>query len=243
MADTDSVQGETPEVAVPEGTTEQPSETVEQQVARLVAEKTNEITRKFQSEKDREIAKSQREVADAQRRAQQYQNILSSSKQALGELDPEMAVKVRLAELEAKERLGASFEQQEIQRRKFEETQNAFTQNLRMFIESDGLDPNDKRLDWGTSSEPLLTRQQKVLASVSKIHKDDAKTVDDRIKDRIAEERKEKGLDSVDVAQGAASSKMTAASFARDYNDLDKRAEMIKNVDKIYKDFTEGKIK
>jgi hypothetical protein len=244
------VQGAKPADVVPEGTpsnTEQAS--IEDKVKELVNKQVEEITRKFQSEKDKEIAKAKKETVEAQRRAQQYESVMQASKMALGDLEPDVAAKVRLAELEAKEKQYSLREQEEQTRKNWENTYNSFKTNLAEFVKSEGIDPSDKRIDWGDETEPLLAKQQRILASVVKIHKEDVKTSDQKIQERIkelaAKERKEAGLDSIDLSSGIGITGVTKDKIVAMSKETDpkKRAEILKNVDQIYADWKSGKIK
>jgi len=245
-----NVQGATPTGVVSKETapnTEQVS--MEDKVKELVSKQVEEITRRFQSEKDKEIAKAKRETAEAQHRAKQYESVMQASRIALGDLEPEVAAKVRLAELEAKERHSSVRDQEDLNRKQWEETYTNFRTNLTEFVKSEGIDPTDKRIDWGDETEPLLAKQQRILSSVTKIHKDDIKSTEqkaqERIKELAAKERKEAGLDSIDLSSGIAITGMTRDRIVAMTQETDpaKRRANLKNVDQIFEDWKTGKIK
>lgn len=207
MADEQIVQPD----AVPEGTelpeveaqvTEPPQQQPlsEERIRGIIAEAGEKATREIQSVKD----KARHEVEAAQRRAIQAESTLGVVRGKMSELDPDTASAMRLAELETRDRYYRDREAQEGQVAQYRQTHDAFHQNMNQFITGMGLDPSDKRIDWGTESEPLLAKQEKILASVGKISKETTKSAEEKLrqelKDTEARLRKDLGIDSVDTS-------------------------------------------
>ncbi len=176
-------------------------------IAQKISEATKSYTemveaskRELQSLKD----KHKLELSRAQGEANLHKETFSAFKSNLGEIDPEMSKNLELAEYKAKDRATAIESQREQTNKQQQETIDRFNSNMTQFITDSGLDPNDKRVDWGTEAQTLLEKQQKILASVAKIHKANAKDSEEKqsktLKEEIAKVRKELGLDSVDTS-------------------------------------------
>ena len=188
-----------------EETPEQEQPLTREQVQQLIAEQTEiakEIGRReMQGIKDRE-------VAEAQRRARGAEGTLARVRSQYGNLDPEVRQTLETEELRA--RVG-HYQSQEADDALYQQamaTVNVFEGNLAQFITDMGIDPNDKRINWGDrNSMNLAQRQDIVLKSVTKIHKENTKTAEGKrsqdSKDMEARLRKDLGLDSVDTSASA----------------------------------------
>ncbi|MBU2177560.1 MAG: hypothetical protein KJ556_20910 [Gammaproteobacteria bacterium] len=153
--------------------------------------------REIQSIKD----KSKSEVEAALRRGQVPNKILSQVKTRIQEESPDLAKEIEIAEL--REKVG-HYEGNEIANQT-QQQQAMFAQQfqdqMNQFITTSGVDPKDKKIDWGDDATDYLTKQSRILNSVSKILKsredDIKKTIEQQVKDAETKLRKELGLDSV----------------------------------------------
>jgi hypothetical protein len=213
-------EGATPTVA-PEVTVAQPQplteEVINKRISEAIASATEKATREIQSVKD----KSKAEIERAQNEAKLHRETFSTFKSTLGELEPEVANKLELAELKAKDRAFQSAQQSEQVAKQQQETLEKFNSNMTQFITESGLDPADKRVDWGSDAQTLLDKQAKILASVAKIHKANAKDSSEKqsqlIKDEIAKVRKELNLDSVDTSNSVGIGSSSKADLNKKY--------------------------
>jgi hypothetical protein len=210
-------EGATPTVAPepqPQPLTE---EVINKRISEAIASATEKATREIQSVKD----KSKAEIERAQNEAKLHRETFSTFKSTLGELEPEVANKLELAELKAKDRAFQSAQQSEQVAKQQQETLEKFNSNMTQFITESGLDPTDKRVDWGSDAQTLLDKQAKILASVAKIHKANAKDSSEKqsqlIKDEIAKVRKELNLDSVDTSNSVGIGSSSKADLNKKY--------------------------
>lgn len=197
MTTDNNVQGEKPAGAVQETvSTEQPltKEAVEKMIADAKKEATEETTRKMQSIKDRE-------VAEVKRRFQSGADVPLA--ELTKGLDPDVQKDIELARYRAQEANQSKRQQEEAAREAYEKIKTDFTEGLSEYIQSEGLDTSDKRIDWGKDDESLLTRQKKVLSSITKIKKAEAQKAEENLKkkakDLVDNERKHAGLEQVDM--------------------------------------------
>lgn len=188
--------GETPPQLSDE---ERIAQIVKDEVAKQTAEATELAKREIQSAKD----KARREVETALGRATFAEETTANIERGLGQLDPEQAELIKLkAEKAARDKAEAMGRLGQ-QREQFDQS---FRSNMTQFITSAGLAPDDKRIDWAEDAPTgdYLARQQRILASVTKTQKEDAKTADEKrsseFKDMEAKLRKDLGLDSVDTS-------------------------------------------
>jgi len=79
-----------------------------------------------------------------------------------------------------------------------------FDEQMGQFITNMGIDVNDKRLDKGADAKDYWEKQQRILASVSKIQKENQKDAEEKLtqqqKDFEAKIRKDLGLDTEDTS-------------------------------------------
>ena len=176
----------------------QPS--IEEQITKAMGEQVENMSRKIQSATDKAIGQIRREADSTAKIAED----------ALATMDATFADDAE--ETKPKPRRQDQFRSQLDQRRQQEaavkQTVDAFESNIRQHIVDLGIDPEDKSIDWGDSGNLSLTdRQGKILASVSKIQKDNVKSADDKRKQEFTELeaklRKDLGLDSVDTTTSA----------------------------------------
>jgi len=165
-----------------EPTQEQPltKEVVQQMIAKATTLAREQGRREMQGIKDRE-------VAEAQRRAQLAQERLGQVSTKFREVDPDAA---SLADQSAELQYYRQQSAEEAQRQQIWATIQTFEFNMKQFITDLGIDPNDKRIDWGDpNSQSLNERQGKILKSVGVIKKENDKSKEDRQK-RDSDERK-----------------------------------------------------
>ena len=199
QTDATSKEGE----ALPEGaekqTQEQPltEERIKQIVAEATATATEAAKREIQSAKD----KARREVEDAQARAMLAEDSLAVVEERFKETDPQEA---ELARLRARDLHHTKMDAVTRQRQQAEVFDKSFQENINQFITNAGIDPNDKRIDWGVDARDYLSKQQRILTSVGKIQQENQtktqKTLEDGLsqkqKDFEAKIRKDLGLDT-----------------------------------------------
>lgn len=191
-AETETTQTETQEQTTPQFLTRE-------EVQQMLTEERDKI-----KQSSRDI--SRKEIEDAQRRVGLAEDTLAGYDKGLGQLDPEQAELIRLRAESTAHRRGDA---EEARRQQMTVFDKSFTANMNQFITSAGLDPNDKRIDWAedVTTGDYLAKQQRILASVTKIQKDEAKVADDRrsqeFKDMEDRLRKDLGFDSVDTSTSA----------------------------------------
>jgi len=179
----------------------QPQFLTREEVQQMLAEERERI-----KQSSRDIAR--REIGTARRGQKFAEDTLAGYDTGLGQLDPEQAQSIKAqAELAAYRRKEA----EDAQRQQMATFDKSFHDNITQFITSAGLDPTDKRIDWAEDVQgDYLTKQQRILASVSKAQKEDASSKEEKKKqeaeDVKAKEREE--IDSVDTsASGGAGTK------------------------------------
>lgn len=195
-----------PEVKPPEGEKPQPP-SLEEQIKQLtdkLAEETNLSKREIQSFKDKAL----KEIGDAQARTQLAEESLAGIEAGFKETDPEAAELARLRTSDAQHRRMGTATQQRQQAETFD---RSFQENMNQFITQLGVDPNDKRIDWGTDARDYLSKQQRILTSVTNIQQENLtkaqKTLEDsvtqQIKDAEVRIRKDAGLDTEETGVSA----------------------------------------
>ena len=182
-------------VSVPEKGVEQPL--TEERVAQLIADavkgKSGEIERHFQSVSDKR-------VAQAEFRARQAEARHAAMASTLKGMRPEQVDKLRLADLDARDRFNAALEEEERQRQAVTTFDQSFNESITEHIKSLDIDPTDKRIDWAKDSSDYVEKQRRILASTAKISKENLPKKMSEIEKGIeARLRKELGLDSVDT--------------------------------------------
>lgn len=189
---------------LPESIETQPQPSMEERVAKLVQEQVELATRKLQSASDKAISKIQREAETKTRLAEDTLASIESSFTDMG-VDPSQT---ELAKLRARDKYYSQLDTRQKQESAAQQTVNDFEANIRQHITDLGIDPDDKKIEWGDSANLNLTeRQGKILTSVSKIQKENAKLVEDKAEQRFKELerklRKDLSLDSVDTTTSA----------------------------------------
>jgi hypothetical protein len=129
----------------------------------------------------------------------------------VGDLDPDTLQKIELAELRAKDASYKTAEQEEQSRQQMNDFVQTFNSQLNQFIVDSGIDPNDKRIDWGADAKDYFEVQRRVLASVNTIRKENVtmetenrdkekKDLEAKFEAKFVQMRKDLGLDSVDTS-------------------------------------------
>lgn len=197
--------------ALTEGVQAQPQTQplTEERIKQLIAEQVEAGRRELQSFKD----KARSEIESAQARAQLAEETLTSMETGLQETDPQAA---ELARLRAKDRFYQQRDAISKQQQTMTSFDKTFQDNINQFITNAGIEPTDKRIDWGEDAKDYLAKQQRILTSVSKIQKENQKTLESglaqRQKDFEAKIRKDLGLDTEDTT--------TTASVGVDFQKL-----------------------
>ena len=250
-------EGEVSKETPSEGDTQAPQPLTEERIRELITEATQKAKEEGVELGKREMQRiKDKEVAKLQQRYSQTEEKFGSLKDMLGTLEPEVASQVELNLLRTQEKQRVKRESEEQQLQQYQEMIGSFKNNFTQFIQGEGVEPTDKRIDWGQDDEPLLARQQKILSSIAKIRKEDASKSEEKVKSKIEElvskERKDAGLDSVDISTG------TAAPIGMNVEQLRKRMsnpkELIKTdstgkkeveklADKVWNDWLAGKFK
>ncbi len=186
--------------------TEQPS--IEEQIAKVMGEQTDIIARKIQSAGDKAVARIQKEADSTAR----------MTEDAIAALDATTGEEAEVAKPKRQDQYRSQLEARRQQEAAVKKTVDAFESNIRQHITDLGIDPDDKGIEWGDSDNLSLTdRQGKILASVSKIQKENAKLADDKRKqeftDLEAKLRKDLGLDTVDTTTSAGVGSTSDADF------------------------------
>lgn len=188
--------------ALPEDAEEQTQEQplTEERIKQIVAEATGTATeaarREIQSIKD----KARSEVEVAQARAQLAEGTLAGV-EGTEELDPQA---VKLAKYEARDKILR--QQAFVTQRQQQQTVFAqkFNDSMNQFVTSLGIDPNDKRIDWGNDAKDYWEKQERIATSVSKIQKENQKVAEEKLTqqqvDFEAKIRKDLGLDTEDTS-------------------------------------------
>ena len=192
-----------------------PEPLTEARVAQLIADgvkaKSAEIERHFQSVSDKRVGQAEYRAKQAETR---HEAVMASYKT----LNPAMADKLRLADLEAKARFDANLEEEEGKRQQLDAFDQSFNQDILQHIEALGVDPTDKRIDWATGARDYTEKWRKILASVATISReglvkkkeDSAKEKETLVKEITAKVRKDLGYDSADtfVSSGGGSGEL-----------------------------------
>lgn len=199
-------EASTAEQTSTEETQTQPS--IEEQIAKAMGEQSEIITRKIQSASDKAVARIGRE-ADSTARI---------TEDAMAALDATTGEEPEVAKPKRQDQYRSQLDQRRQQEAAVKKTVDAFESNIRQHITDLGIDPEDKNIDWGDSDNLSLTdRQGKILASVGKIQKENAKLVKDeaeqKFKDLEAGLRKDLGLDKVDITTSAGVASGSDADF------------------------------
>jgi len=193
----DVVSEGTPSPEAPEA----PQPLTEERITQIIAEQTELAKREIQSVKDKARAEVEQARAEAQFAQQAYQGLDAGFRN----IDPEAAER---AKQEATLRYYQQREAQATQRQQAMQVIEAFEANLKQHITDLGIDPNDKRIDWGDRETQNLTqRQQKILASVGKIQKESVDAGRDKLKKEFDEWKlqaeKDLGIHSHDTSTSA----------------------------------------
>jgi hypothetical protein len=200
---TEPTTGTTSEVAQTQPLTQ---EQVSKMVSDEIAKATETAKREIQSIKD----KARAEVESQARKAQLAEATLNQVRGKLKDADPAFAEQLEVEELRTRDRHYRSMEQEQVAYQQQAQFDQQFKQNLSQFVTGMGVDPNDKRVDWGDDASNYLDKQNRILASVAKIQQEESqKALEMTSKEFKALEkklRKDLGLDSVDTSNPAGGS-------------------------------------
>jgi uncharacterized membrane-anchored protein YjiN (DUF445 family) len=196
----DSAGTTPPPETTPDQTQPLSQEAISKMIADAIAPIKETTARNIQSVKDKAAA----EIDKANRRAGIAETTLNHIRGKLKESNPEFATELEIAELRTRDQHYQTREMEDQARQQQTQFDQSFKTNLNQFVTELGVDPGDKRIDWGDDAPNYLEKQSRVLNSVAKIQKAEAnkalETVNQQIKDAEARLRKELGLDSVDTS-------------------------------------------
>ena len=185
----------------------QPS--IEERVAQLVAAEVEKIKpRIYQSVNDRFANKYNREVAEAQRRAQLAEEEAASLRASVNEYDPQAA---ELASLRAERKVNSTLRVEENKMREAAANVEAVNQRLYAILDKAGIDRNDKGIDWASDVTDYHEGISRFHESVAKIKGEKVlaaalKKTELQARDLEGKLRKDLGLDSVDTSIGVGGS-------------------------------------
>ena len=175
-------------------------ESVAQMVQAELAKATEAAKREIQSIKD----KARAEVDQHLRKSQLAEATLNQVRSKLKDADPAFAEQLEVEELRVRDRAYRSQEQELAAYQQQAQFDQQFKQNLSQFVSGLGVNPEDKRVDWGEDAANYLEKQNRILASVVKIQQDESKVAatkrSQEFKELEMKLRKDLGLDSVDTA-------------------------------------------
>ena len=204
IVNVDEVSEETP---LPEVETPQPQPLTAEQESRVAQLVTEQLEAAKETGRREMQGKKDREVADAQRRTRYAEDSLGRVRGRYSELEPEARQTLENEDLRGELNFYRTRDAQEAQERQaitFTQTLNA---SLLAHLEDLGIDPHDKRIDWANDATDFVQGQSRFNKSVAKIVKEDKSKVHREADEKLAKERKEQGLDSVDTSVPVAVSK------------------------------------
>jgi len=178
-------------------------ESVAQMVQAELAKATESAKREIQSIKD----KARAEVDQHLRKSQLAEATLNQVRSKLKDADPAFAEQLEVEELRVRDRAYRSQEQEQATYQQQAQFDQQFKQNLSQFVSGLGVNPEDKRVDWGEDAANYLDKQNRILASVVKIQQEESKAATTKrsqeFKEMEMKLRKDLGLDSVDTSNPA----------------------------------------
>jgi len=208
-------------------------------IQQLIAEQTGQAKeagrREMQGIKDREIA-------DAQRRARSAEDAAARVRGRYENLDPDARQALENEDLRAENLAFKQREQQGLFESQRATEEQALVQALMEHLSDMGIDPKDTRIDWAQEATTRAEGLRKFNKSVAQIAKEDAsanaKEAEQDAKDKLAQERKEAGLDSTDTGT------LPGVSGKRTYTQaqISDRKFWEANKDEILKAQEEGRI-
>ena len=244
--------GEPPKPPEPSPEEKRIAEAVQKAVSEAMVKATETSKREIQSAKD----KARAEVESALRRAKLAETTLHATDAQLKDVDPETAKEIELARFRAERQGRASLEQEELARQQIQQTYDNFYSGLGSYLNRLGIDPQDKRVDWGDQTKMSLVEiQQRVLNSAAEIQVEKAKALESSLDQKIkeAETRIKKELNPNQVDLNSVDTRMSGGTSGSGIpTDIKKLgafvsgltdAEYLKLKPDIDKMMAEGKIK
>ena len=156
-------------------------ERVAQEIDSKIKTLTEQSRREIQSAKD----KAKVEVQRAQRDTQQMSQAFDFARAQVGQDDPELATRLRLAQLEASQRTTA---QQEAERQYEEARQKAeedFQTSIKSIITGLGLDPSDPKIDMAGDTQNFTEKMSRILSSAVGVHNENVATREKGFEERL----------------------------------------------------------
>lgn len=204
-----------------EPTEAQPQLSVEEQVAKAMEGQLETFSRKMQSQSDRVLARIQREA----------ETTASVADSALANMDADLDTEVAKPRPRARAQHLGQLQMRRQQEQQMDQAVEGFDSTLTQYVQSLGIDPNDKNIDWAKDASlpngmpDFQTRQAKILASVGKLQKENAELAVQKAEDRFRELetnlRKELELDKVDTTASAGGGGGSDAEFLKKFGSGD----------------------
>jgi actin-related protein len=216
----ESIQEKSKEISEAALTKEDVRKLVEEAVVQAKNELSQEkvrLSRELQSLKDKAIVESRRaREAEAERVA-----VIEAARKS----DPELADKLELQRLRAREVVNKKSAEDETAGEQLEDFNKTFQLKIKGALKKLDVDPEDVNIVWGDKAEHPLDRLEKILESATVISQSRKKSefaeveakIAKAIKDTEARVRKEFGQDSVDTATAPGSG--TEAEFIKAYSE------------------------
>ncbi len=208
----DAVSTETESTTEAKAEVKQPSiDEITGKLTSQMDERINKLAESFrremQSAKDKSIA----EVERARRQAEEH--FTNAMRTVVGD-DPDLQTKAQLAQYQARERLSQQKTYEDMSHRQQEEFDKNFKDANSQFVTDLGINPEDKRIDWGDGEGNYLERMKRIQKSVAQITKEQKKALEDnyavldkRIKEIEGKAKKQENIEanSVDTSHAAGS--------------------------------------
>lgn len=232
--------------------TEAPEKFGKEDVAKMVAEATKEAVKealgiegrrlesKYQSLKDKEVRKFASQAAKSRKQAESAQGMLASFGSQVSQSNPEMAQNIYAATQAAENRLMREELDASETERLAEEDRRDFMDTMKQTVEDMGIKGDDTRIDWGEDAKTIGDQTKRILSSATKAVKADMSSMEERItkrilqaqEDKVANQRKDEGLDSVDTS-APASSGYSKAGLGKELGGAQNPAEAKQKLDKF----------
>jgi hypothetical protein len=234
-------------------TSETPKEEVkatltEERVQQLIAEAQAKAIedgkmlgkREMQAIKDREVAAEKRRAELAERKAKIYEG-------SFNDLDDEAKAQLELRRLRGETELYKQREQEDSQSRQQQEYISRLEQSLKDEVNSYGVDPTDKRIDYAKDAPNYFDGRKRFTESLARIVRENRESaeknlkmeMDTKFKQMESDFRKKYGLDSHDTTSVTGVMSQSDADFMKAYGNYELPAskENIARYDQIKKKY------
>lgn len=177
---------------------------------------------------------SRMEVDRANRRVKATEVIHANTLKSVVGDDPELQKTAKLAQLEAEKLIASQVEYEDMSHRQQAEFDQNFKDTHTQLIKDLGLDPEDKRIDWGDGEGSYMGRMKRIQKSIAKIAVEKYSAAEKRLKEIEDKEKKaqdeEANSVSTEQAHGASSDADFLKAYAAGESKDHKRAKKILNI-------------